>query len=162
MRKTSFLLVFSLVFYSCDQRNVNIQEAKKNVIKYSELDSYMALTNIFDKEDNYYEIMPYALKMQKNGVGQFEFYESYLKIIFDNKFDSKNILKLDKPEAEFLIYILNKGAKAEDVRCREILIQYYRNGWVVTKDIKKADSIFKSFGYPDTYIPSAIDSVSNE
>lgn len=155
-------MVFSLVFYSCDQRNVNIQEAKKNVIKYSELDSYMALTNIFDKEDNYYEIMPYALKMQKNGVGQFEFYESYLKIIFDNKFDSKNILKLDKPEAEFLIYILNKGAKAEDVRCREILIQYYRNGWVVTKDIKKADSIFKSFGYPDTYIPSAIDSVSNE
>ncbi|MBK8086943.1 MAG: hypothetical protein IPK31_02620 [Chitinophagaceae bacterium] len=161
MRKTSFLLVFCLVFYSCDQRNENIQEAKKNVMKYSELDSYMALTNHFDKEDNYYEIMPYALKMQKQGIGQYEFYDSYLKIMFDNKFDAKNILKLDKPEAEFLIYIVNKGAKAEDVRCREVLIQYYRNGWGVTKDIKKADSIYKSFGYPDTYIP-AIRSLPNK
>jgi hypothetical protein len=152
MRKISFLAVFYLMFYSCEQRNENIQEAKTNVMKYNELDSYIALTNHFDKENNYYEIMPFAVKMQKHGIGQYYFYNSYLKIMFDNKFDAKNILKLEKPEAEFLIHILNKGAIAEDVSCREVLIQYYRNGWGVTKDAKKADSIYKTFGYPDTYI----------
>lgn len=160
MRNKYFLLALCLVFYSCDQRNENFQEAKTNVMRYSELDSYMALTNHFDKEDNYYEIIPYAIKMQKHGIGQYELYDSYLKIMFDNKFDAKNILKLDKPEADFLIYILNKGV--EDVRCREVLIQYYRNGWGVTKDIKKADSIYKSFGYPDTYISPTVDTVTNK
>lgn len=155
MRNTSFLLMFCLMLYSCDQRSENVQEAKINVIKYGELDSYMALTNHFDKENNYYEIMPYALKMQKQGIGQYEFYHSYLTIAFDNKFDIKNILKLEKPEIGFLIYLLEKGAKAEDVSCREVLIQYYKNGWGVTKNINKADSIYKSFGYPKTYVPRA-------
>lgn len=154
MRKNRFLFMLCLImFCSCDQRNENVQEAKENVMKNSELDSYLALTNHFDKKNNYYEIMPYALKMQKQGIGQYEFYHSYLTITFDNKFDIKNILKLEKAEIAFLIYLLDKGAKAEDVSCREVLIQYYKNGWGVTKDVRKADSIYKSLGYPDTHLP---------
>ena len=154
MRKTSFLLILCTMFYACDQRNEPVEEAKKNVMKYSEVDSYMALTNHFDQEDNYYEILPYALKMQEQGLGHYEFYHSYLKIAFENKFDSKNILKLKKPEIEFLIYMLEKGLKAEESGCGDVLIQYYRNGWGVPKDIKKADSIYKSFGNSDKYIPN--------
>ncbi len=60
-------------------------------MKYSELESYLALTNHFDKADNYYEIMPYALKMQKLGMGHYEFYDSYLKIRFNDTFDARNI-----------------------------------------------------------------------
>ena len=101
MRKTSFLLILCSMFYACDQRNEPVEDAKKNVMKYSELDSYMALTNHFNQEDNYYEILPYALKMQEQGLGHYEFYHSYLKIAFENKFDSKNILKLKNLKLNF-------------------------------------------------------------
>ena len=50
--------------------------------------------------------------------------------------------------------MLEKGLKAEEISCKEALIQYYRNGWGVPKDIKKADSIYKSFGNSDKYIPN--------
>ena len=146
MDKSSFLLTFCLMLNSCDDRNEDPPEAKENVMKTGELDSYMAITNYFDKENNYSETMPYALKMQNLGIGHYDFYRSHLMVPFDNKFDIKNILKMEIPEREFLIYILHKGAKNDDSSCKEVLIQYYKNGWGVTRNIKKADSLYKSLG----------------
>jgi len=62
-----------------------------------------------------------------------------------------SIVKLDKPERDFLFNILNKGALLGDEYCRSYLYYYFKNGIVVKKDSLKADSLSKFFpeGYFD-------------
>ncbi|MBK8548587.1 MAG: hypothetical protein IPL63_14890 [Saprospiraceae bacterium] len=51
---------------------------------------------------------------------------------------------LDKPERDFLLYMLEKGAKAGDSFSAEKLIYFYRHGIGIDKNISKADSLEKA------------------
>lgn len=150
MKKTIIILSVTILILSCKtDGNEEINIAKTQVIENNDLESYMALTNYFDTDKNYFEIIPYSLKMQKAGIGHYDFFKTYLKIAFDNEFESENIIRLEKPERDFLIHILFKGAKTDDPSCKEVLIEYYRNGWGVSKNLNTADSIYKTFEYPE-------------
>lgn len=148
----NFLIPLCFFCSSCDPRNIDnekeLNAAKADVMLNGDDISYMQLTNYYDKEDNYQDILPYSIKMMKtDSIGYSDFYHAYLKISFNNKFDINNILKLDKQERDFLILILNKGAISGDPECKEILAEYFKKGIVVEKNISKADSIYKSLGY---------------
>jgi len=100
-----------------------------------------------DHPELYMEQLPYDLIMCKANYGYacYRFYENYLKINNSGKFNKLSISKLDKPEQEFLLYILNKGAMLGDEYSQKYLYYYYKNGIVVKKDSLKADSISKLF-----------------
>ena len=99
------------------------------------------------------EQLPYDLIMCKanDGYACYQFYNNYLKVCNSGKFDKLSISKLDKPEQDFLLYILNKGAMLGDEYSQKYLYYYYKNGIVVKKDSLKADSLSKFFpeGYFD-------------
>lgn len=116
---------------------------------YADIDLYYSN----DHPELYMEQLPYDLIMCKaNGdYACYQFYKNYLKVCNSGLFDKKSIAKLDKPEQDFLLYILNKGAMQKDHYCREYLYYYYKNGIAVEKDSLKADSLSKFFpeGYFD-------------
>jgi len=148
--KKSVSLIF--LFLCCCSKNSSnkIQTLKDEVMRNSDLTSYAILSNHLEDGNNYQDLLAYSLKIQKtNKVGCYDFYANYIRIAFDNKFKIDYISNLEKPEQDFLIYILHKGALAEETRCKETLIEYYRNGIAIEKNLSKADSIYKSFDYPD-------------
>jgi hypothetical protein len=105
-----------------------------------------------DEKESYQELLPYSLKMiKRSNVGYYDFYHNYLTIVFNNRFNHENILKLEKPERDYLFFMLEKGALKNESPCQDVLIEYYLRGIVVEKNIKKADSIYKSLGYPQKY-----------
>lgn len=146
------ITVFFLALVSCNTRNIkNSKELVTNqldVFKNEDLVSYIRLYNYYDNDSSYYNLLPYSLHMlKKSEIGHFDFFSNYLKISFNNEYNPKDILKLDKPEMDFLIYVLQLGAIKEDFNCRKVLSDYYRNGIVVEKNIIAADSIYKKLGY---------------
>lgn len=151
MRNLRTILI-SFLFLSCNDRNISNErdliKVKSDVMNNGDFVSYIKLTNYYDGEDNYYEILPYSLKMMySEKIGYDEFFTTYLKIKFNNKFNKDDILKVEKSERDFLLYILNKGALADDAGCKNVLIDYYKRGIGVEKNLFKSDSIYKSFHY---------------
>lgn len=148
--KNKFVVLIFLILCCCSKNTSNkIQILKDEVINNADLTSYTILSNHLEDENNYQDLLPYSLKIKNtNKVGCYDFYINYIKIAINSKFEINNILKLEKPEQDFLIYILNKGALSDETRCKETLIEYYNNGVVVEKNLSKADSIYKSFEYP--------------
>lgn len=143
------LLIFILSCGYDRNRNENLDELKMEVMEKKDLTSYTKLSNIFDNESNYQDLLPYSLKMQDAQAGDFEFFDSYLKIKFGNKYNNNDIQKLASAEKNFLIFLLQKGTSYDDPNCKKILINYYREGKVLEKNLTKADSLYKSFGYPE-------------
>ena len=147
-----FLVLIILVSSSCRRSGVNEYEllnVKRKIITEHNHDAYLELLET--KLEFYEENLPYHLIMSKDstdGLACFSFYQDYLRIANSGKFDKNTIIKLDKPEQDYLIYMLNKGALKEDEYCRTYLYYYYKNGIGVKKDSLKADSISKF--YPKT------------
>lgn len=143
MKKMGMLSLLFCVL-SCRDRtildNVDLSQSKIEVIRQGDVSSYLRLTNFYDKENNYYEILPYSLKMMgSNKIGYGDFFKTYMKIKFNDTLN--NIQKLDKEEQDFLIYILKKGVVNDDFECRNLLSEFYRKGIGVKKDTRKADSL---------------------
>ncbi len=144
--KNIIQLIFFFTIVSCGERAINdvdeVSQSKREVILSGDVTSYIKLTNYYDQNDNYFEILPYSLKIMDNDkVGYEDFFETYLKIKFNDTLDYNNIKRLDEEEQNFLIYILNKGALNNSYRCREILSDFYDKGIGVKKDMVKSDSL---------------------
>ena len=158
-RKILFFAIALFLFSSCIRKssisNSELIDAKNAVIMSKAAGSYVDIDLYYsnDYPELYMEQLPYDLIMCKdnNGYACYRFYENYLKISNSGMFDKLSISKLDKPEQDFLLYILNKGASLGEYYCREYLYYYYKNGIAVKKDSLKADSISKFFpeGYFD-------------
>jgi hypothetical protein len=152
--KSFLLIVIGVIVFSCSNKgNINSHKDElkyeKDVMQNIDPNSYLHLLNYFDKPDNYQNLLPYSLKLMKlQEDGYCDFFITYQKICNNNRINDKSILNLDKEEQQFLIYLLNKGALNGDASCKDILIYYYINGIVVSKNLNKADSIFQTFQYP--------------
>ncbi|WKW46713.1 hypothetical protein P3875_01175 [Myroides sp. JBRI-B21084] len=144
--KNIFVLTLFLTILSCKERSISensvLSHNKVEVFKNNDLTAYIKLTNYYDTDDNYFEILPHSLKiMDSDKVGYEDFFETYLKIKFNDTLNYNYIEKLDKEEQNFLIYLLNKGAVNNSYRCRKILADYYRKGISVKMNTIKADSL---------------------
>lgn len=148
------IIVILLYFFSSCKKTIETEQdlkiAKSEVFLQEDIDAYLHLTNYYEKEDSY-ELLPYSLKMIKSDekLGYSDYFESYLRISFEGLYDVNDIAKLDKPEQKYLLYILNQGALNRDNICKKILIEYYKNGICVEKNLFKSDSIYKTLGYYD-------------
>jgi hypothetical protein len=149
-----FLSLFGIFFLisSCSRSSISnseLEDAKRKVIKshdpisYADIDLYYSN----DYPELYMEQLPYDILMYKanDGYACYQFYKNYLKVCNSGIFDKLSISKLEKPEQDFLLYILNKGALLKEDNCRQYLYYYYTNGIVVKKDSLKADSLSKFF-----------------
>lgn len=144
MKKIGILTI--LICLSCGDRNIidneDLTQSKLEVIESGDVTSYIKLTNFYDQEENYYELLPYSLRMIKlEKTGYHDFFDTYLKIKFGNELVYDSVQKLDKEEQIFLIHILTKGALNDDFECRKILADFYMKGIVVAKDSIIADSL---------------------
>lgn len=152
-RNILFLVISLFLIISCIKKSSisdsELEKAKRAVvmshdaISYADIDLYYSN----DHPELYMEQLPYDLIMCKanNDFSFFQFYQNYLKICNSGQFDKTSIIKLDKTEQDFLLYILNKGAIRGEYYCRQYLYYYYKNGIVVKKDSLKADSLSKFF-----------------
>lgn len=149
------IFVISILFISCDFRffssDNEIEYSKEAIVKTKDVSEYIKLTAHYENADSYMDILPYDLIMTSDNycTGCFSFYENYLRIHNHGKFDRLIIKNLDKSEQNFLLYLLNKGAIKENEYCRKALYFYYKNGIVVDKNLKKADSLSRF--YPKNY-----------
>lgn len=160
MGRNLLILVITLfLLISCIRKSsisdAEVKEAKRAVVISHDAGSYVDIDLYYSNNhpELYMEQLPYDLIMCKasdDGFSCFRFYENYLKISNSGKFDKLSICKLDKPEQDFLLYILNKGATLGDEFSQRYLYYYYKNGIVVKKDSLKADSISKLF--PEGYL----------
>ena len=156
-----YLVIILSLFISCIEKSSigdsELEDAKRAVVNsqyspaYADIDLYYSN----DHPELYMEQLPYDLIMCKanDGFACYKFYENYLKACNSGKFDKLSISKLDKPEQDFLLYILNKGAMLDDTYSQQYLYFYYKNGIVVKKDSLKADSISKLF--PEGFFDNA-------
>ena len=152
-RNILFIVISLFLITSCIKKSSIsdsvLEDAKRAVvmshyaISYADIDLYYSN----DHPELYMEQLPYDLIMcnANDGFACYRFYENYLKISNSGKFDKLSISKLDKPEQDFLLYILNKGAMLGDEYSQQYLYYYYKNGIVVKKDSLKADSLSKFF-----------------
>jgi len=152
VRNFLFLVIILFLIISCRRTKTTdseLVEAERVVVKSQDAGSYVDIMFYYsnDHPELYMEQLPYDLIMcnAKDGAACYNFYANYLKIRNSGKFDKESIRKLDKPEQDFLIYMLNKGALREDMYCQMYLYYYYKNGIVVKKDSLKADSLSKIF-----------------
>jgi hypothetical protein len=143
---------------SCNRTRITdseLVEAKRVVVTSQDAGSYVDVTLYYSNNhpELYMEQIPYDLIMcnANDANACYFFYVNCLKLHNSGKFDKASISKLDKPEQDFLLYILNKGASLGNEYCQSYLYYYYKNGIVVKKDSLKADSISKFFpeGYFD-------------
>ena len=146
------ILITFLMILACDSRQIrNTKEIKSTQLELmnnKDITAYVKLHNYYEDDSSYYNMLPYSLYMlKKSNIGHYDFFCNYLRISFDGKYQPKDILKLDEPEKNFLIYILQLGSMKEDFYCIKVLSDYYRNGIVVKKDIRVADSLYQKLGY---------------
>jgi len=158
VRNFLYLVIILFLIISCSRTRITdseLVEAKRVVVTSQDAGSYVDIMLYYsnDHPELYMEQLPYDLIMcnANNGPSCYNFYKNYLKIRNSGKFDKASISKLDKPEQDFLLHILSKGALLEDEDCRSYLYYYFKNGIVVKKDSLKADSLSKFFpkGYFD-------------
>ena len=156
VRNFLYLVTILFLIISCRRTRITdseLVEAKRVVVTSQDAGSYVDITLYYsnDHPELYMEQLPYDLIMCKanNAPACYEYFVNYIKVCNSGKFDKLTIRKLDKPEQDFLLYILNKGALQEDEYCRSYLYYYYKNGIVLKKDSLKADSLSKFF--PEDY-----------
>lgn len=151
MKKIICYLLLS-VFVGCTSSMQNTEEIdllKNEVLQTDDVNAYIELGNTLSAKNRKIDILPYSIRMHRKNLGYYDFYINYLHIKLSEKCKYSDIVKLDVPEQEFLFYLLSKGAVSEDPECKKILIQYYKEGIVVEKNSAKADSIYRSFEYPN-------------
>jgi hypothetical protein len=149
MKKIILFLALIIPFISsCKRSGVSSYElpnVKKEIINNHDMDSWYELHETNEDIEN----LPYDLIMLKdskdNGVACYKFYDDYIRTLNKGKSDKDYISKLDKPEREFLIYILQKGALKGDDYCREYLYYFFTHGVGVDKNPLKADSLRKLY-----------------
>jgi hypothetical protein len=146
MRILYFLFCIYLLLLGCnDGRYISGQEdlnAAKNgvMINYDDVD-FIQLTNYY-QDENYQDILAYSLRLTDSvEIANFYFFNTYMKIRFDENVKREKFAILDLEEREFLLYILKKGVKMGDSYCKEELIKIYRDGIGVEQDINYADSL---------------------
>jgi TPR repeat protein len=76
-------------------------------------------------------------------IANYYFFEIYMEIKIAKNYKMEDFVKLDKAERDFLLYMLEKGARAGDSYSAEKLIYLYRHGVGVDKNVTKADSLQK-------------------
>ena len=81
-------------------------------------------------------------------VAYFDFFQEFLSINNNGKYNAKDILKLSKPEQNLLIYYLEQGAKKKDYSCIDVLAKFYEEGIYFEKNLKKSDSLTNINIYP--------------
>ena len=152
VRNFLYLVIILFLIISCSRTRITdseLVEAKRVVVTSQDAGSYVDIMLYYsnDHPELYMEQLPYDLIMcnANDGGACYNFYVNYLKIRNSGKFNKASISKLDKPEQDFLLYILNKGALLEDEYCRSYLYYYHKNGIVVKKDSLKTDSLSKFF-----------------
>ena len=122
-----------------------LEDAKNRVFINKDYVAYDELSMHYSDQKDYYNELPFSLMMIKSNNkydhGYYEFFYTYMMISNSNKFDLNHINKFEKPERDYLIFLLNKGAKKESYSSREALNYYYKNGIGVEKNLKKADSL---------------------
>nr|MCU0384265.1 hypothetical protein [Cyclobacteriaceae bacterium] len=111
----SIYLVFLCFLIACVSRGeysqTELRELENDVIRHDDKGSYSLLRVYYGTDSISHKLLPYSLKMVKDSkTGCYDFYFNYLKLRFENKFDHKNILKLEKSEQDFLIFLIRKGA----------------------------------------------------
>jgi hypothetical protein len=153
-----FLVSLVFVLVSCNLRDVNysdeeILKMKHDIIDKNNIDSYSKLFTFIGNNDSllYVEMLPYSLKMMevKKSDSQFDFFQYFLRLRFNGKYNPDDLNKLVKPEQDLLIYYLEQGSKESSNYCTGIISGYYRKGIYYKKDIKKADSIYMAtYGHP--------------
>lgn len=150
-----FLILLNLIFlfhFSCtDHKNINTEHdlalCKKEVMFNYDLTSYIKLSNHYNTENNFQDFIPYTIRMMDSlDIAHYDFFNSYLGIKSSKDYKIDDFFKLEKPERDFLLYILQKGAKAGDDYCREKLIGFYSEGIGLPKNVIKADSLKKELG----------------
>ncbi|MBK8080557.1 MAG: hypothetical protein IPK25_09890 [Saprospiraceae bacterium] len=105
---------------------------------------YVHLTNHYNEEHNFQDLLPYSLKMSNSTeIANYYFFETYMGIRITKNYKMEDFGNLDKPERDFLLYMLEKGAKAGDSFSAEKLIYFYRHGIGVDINVNKADSLHK-------------------
>jgi hypothetical protein len=156
VRDFLYMVIALFLITSCARSRLThseLEKAKKEVILRHDVDSYNELIWHYSDSSEYMEQFPFDLIMCKanNSSACYECYKNYIRVCNSGKFDKLSIVKLDKPERDFLFNILNKGALLGDEYCRSYLYYYFKNGIVVKKDSLKADSLSKFFpeGYFD-------------
>ena len=123
IRNFLYLVIALFLTTSCSRSRLSdseLEKAKKEVILRHDVDSYVELACHYSDSLEYMEQLPFDLIMCKanDGSACYSFYVNYIKTCNSGKFDKLSIRKLDKPEQDFLLYILNKGALQGDEYCR--------------------------------------------
>ena len=146
----SLILYVGLVLYLTfnDSRIImgqnDLEENKVLVMTKNDEASYIRLSNYFS-EHNYQDFLAYSLKMSNSiEIANYYFFETYMGIRIAKNYKMEDFVKLDNPESDFLLYMLEKGVKAGDSYSAEKLIYLYRNGIGVDININKADSLQKA------------------
>lgn len=151
-----YFLGLCVLLFSCqvDYHELTEREIisyKQNVYENGDEECYKDL--ILNCEST--ELLPLSYLMASkynNGYACRNLYESFLEI--NNNFKVKNdkgqfqnnlILKLNRADREFALYYLKKGSKLNDCTCNRYLSELYKNGWVVLKNQKKADSLYNLY-----------------
>ncbi|MBK8622236.1 MAG: hypothetical protein IPN79_10855 [Saprospiraceae bacterium] len=142
------LLVGSILYLQFNDPRVimdqnDLEENKVLVMTKNDEASYIRLSNYFS-EHNYQDFLAYSLKMSNSmEIANYYFFETYMGIRITKNYKMEDFVKLDKAERYFLLYMLEKGARAGDSYSAEKLIYLYRHGVGVDINVTKADSLQK-------------------
>lgn len=143
------LLVGSILYLQFNDPRVimnqnDLEENKVLVMTKNDELAYLHLTNHYNEEHNFQDLLPYSLKMSNSmEIANDYFFETYMEIKIAKNYKMEDFVKLDKAERDFLLYMLEKGARAGDSYSAEKLIYLYRHGVGVDRNVTKADSLQK-------------------
>jgi len=159
MKIKCYLIPISFfVLTSCNLREINYSDEElnsikldimknKEIISYSDYTEYMSNNSDFDSILRS-DLLPYSLKMKEvDPIAYFDFFQEFLRINNNGKYNARDILKLSEPEQNLLIYYLEEGAKKEQEYCVAVLAKFYEEGIYYEKNVKKSDSL-TSIIYP--------------
>lgn len=97
-------LVLNLSFY--DSRIIwgqeDLEERKLLVMSKKDELAYLHLTNHYNEEHNFQNLLPYSLKMSSSmDIANNYFFETYKCIRITKNYKMEDFVKLDKPECDF-------------------------------------------------------------
>lgn len=143
----NLLLISLILLSSCDLRHpeysdLQIETFKTSIMNNKDIHSYKDYSEYVFNEESGYEILPYAFRMKEVYPDAYlDLFYGFLKVNNKGINDAHNILKLQKPEQDLLIFYLEEGAKKKSGLCIDILIDFYEKGIYFKKSTQKLDSL---------------------
>lgn len=163
MKKAFLIFSAILIFNSCNKNSKEDDKSRNNFIKsnYFSFEQFLELKDkalnegssyAYDNilvyfsanESQYYELLPISIIMSdkyNNLKSNIVIYETIIKIYNNGLYDDKFLLNLSKPQQEFALFYLEKGARKKIPSCVITLEKLYREGIGVEKNEKIADSL---------------------